>query len=51
MTPEEMDAHVQAVVDRAPPLSAEQCATISRLMFPPGWVIVPQSTERMADAA
>lgn len=41
MTPEEYRAHVVAVVDEAPPLTAEQCALLSRVMLPKGWSFVP----------
>jgi hypothetical protein len=46
MTPEEYRAYVESVVDQAPPMSAEQCATLTRIMLPPGWSFVPvTSTE------
>ncbi|MGL3805882.1 hypothetical protein ACSYDW_07255 [Paeniglutamicibacter sp. R2-26] len=49
MSPDEYQAYVKSVVDEAPPLSAEQCATISRIMLPKGWQMVPPA--QVADAA
>lgn len=37
----EYDAYVKSIVDQAPPLTAAQCATLSRIMLPPGWSFVP----------
>lgn len=41
MTPDELQAYVDSVVDLAPPMGPEQCATLSRIMLPPGWSFVP----------
>lgn len=41
MSPDEYQAYVDSVVDQAPPMGAEQCATLSRIMLPKGWAFVP----------
>lgn len=45
-----LKAHIARVVAEAPPLTPEQCAELSRILYPAGeWVLLPETSNESAE--
>lgn len=45
-----LKAHIERVVSEAPPLTPEQCAELSRILYPRGeWVLLPETAAESSE--